>query len=137
MLAITAELNARLADLLSNEHFGPPPKETLRKIDPASVYIGRATKEQQALALLYDEVIRAHKRMHEVSGEAMGINPRVSFDHYRLHVLQPVLFEMLKWSVHRAYPEQKTDLAIRFDDNWNMYAVPKPAEDKKEDGPVS
>lgn len=128
MLMITAEMHDRLASLISCERSGSPPKR-LQERHPDSVLIGKATKEQQAIALFYDEVKTEHERVHESDGLPMGINPYVSFDHYRNHVMTPILFEMLKWSVHRAYPEQKTNLAIRFDADWNMYAVPKALED--------
>ncbi len=124
MLIITAEIDARLSKLMSQEAFGPPP-ECLDEREPKSILIGKATREQQAIALLYGEVTAEHEQLHTADGLPFGINPHVSFEHYRNHVMQPALFEMLKWSVHRAYPEQKTNLAIRFDSDWNMYAMPK------------
>jgi hypothetical protein len=107
------------------ERFGAPPKR-LQHRDPKSVLIGKATKEQQAIALLYNQVQAEHERMHKSEGIPFGVNPNVSFAHYRNHVLRPILFEMLEWSVHRAFPEQNTNLHIRFDREWNMYAVPRP-----------
>jgi hypothetical protein len=133
MQLITAELDERLFVLMAREDLVVP-EITLRDIPVGAVFIliGKAIREQQALAVLYDQVVSSHKQLHEISGEDFGINPHVSFDHYKLHVMQPIVFEMLKWSAHRAYPKQKTTLAIRFDDDWNMYAPLKPplAEEK-------
>ncbi|MDB5265883.1 MAG: hypothetical protein JWM39_596 [Parcubacteria group bacterium] len=124
ILAITARLYESLSELLSHKNSAAPPQLLLKR-RPDEILIGKATKEQRAIALLYSQVVLSHDRMHVISGEPFGINPYVDFDHFELHVMRPILFEMLKWSVHRAYPEQKTDLSIRFDDDWNMYAVPK------------
>lgn len=125
MQLITAEMHERLSGLMfSAKILGAPPKR-LRERQPNSVLIGMATTEQKAIAVLYDQVKTEHEGQHKADSMPMGINPYVSFDHFRNHVMTPILFEILKWSVHRAYPEQTTDLAIRFDDEWNMYAVPK------------
>jgi hypothetical protein len=135
MLVITAELDERLFVLMAREDLVVPEK-TLRDFPsaPLSILIGKATREQQALAVLYDQVVSSHKQLHEISGEDFGINPHVSFEHYKNHVMQPIVFEMLKWSVHRTYPEQKTTLAIRFDDEWNMYAPLKPPPTEEKSG---
>ena len=121
ILVITEEIHTRLKKLMACKDLGAPPK-ALRENRPNVVLIGRATKEQQAIALLYNEVNRAHERMHRIEKLPFGINPYVSFDHYRKHVMIPILFEMLMWSVHRAYPQQTTDLSLLFDAKWNMYA---------------
>ncbi|KND50422.1 MAG: hypothetical protein AB202_02090 [Parcubacteria bacterium C7867-007] len=129
MQLITAEMHERLSGLMSSRHIlGPPPKRLLER-QPNSVLIGVATTEQKAIAILYDQVKTEHEGMHEANDMPMGINPYVNFAHFRNHVMTPILFEMLKWSVHRAYPEQTTNLAIRFDDKWNMYGVPKALAD--------
>ncbi len=125
MQLITAEMHERLSRLMSSaEILGAPPKR-LQERQSNSVLIGIATNEQKALAILYDQIKTEHESQHEADSLPMGINPYVNFAHFRNHVMIPVLFEMLKWSVHRAYPKQTTNLAIRFDANWNMYAVPK------------
>ena len=129
MQVITAEMHERLSGLMSSMNpLDPPPKRLLER-QPNSVLIGVATTEQKAIAMLYDQVKTEHEEMHEADSLLMGINPYVSFEHFRNHVMTPILFEMLKWSVHRAYPEQTTNLAIRFDEKWNMYAVPKALAD--------
>jgi hypothetical protein len=125
MVQITSEVAERLFMLLTRENLAVPEK-TLRDIHADAVLIGKATKEQQALAVLYDQVLSCHKQLHELSGESIGRNPYVSFEHYKLHVMQPIVFEMFVWSVHRAYPEKNTTSMIRFDDAWNMYAPLKP-----------
>ncbi|MES2668561.1 MAG: hypothetical protein V4644_02650 [Patescibacteria group bacterium] len=132
---VITEMHYCLSMLMSCEDVGPPPLR-LKDLHPQAVLIGKAMHEQRAIAVLYNEVQDAHEKMHEASGIPMGVHPDVSFDHYRCHVLRPILFELLKWSAHRAYPEQKTNLAIRFDDEWNMYAELKPLQDTKEDSPL-
>ncbi len=136
ILEIIDDMHSCLSMLMSDEEVGPPPLRLIER-QPNAILIGKATREQRAIAILYDEVQDAHEKMHEELGLPMGVHPDVSFDHYRNHVLRPILFEMLKWSVHRAYPDQKTNLAIRFDEEWNMFAEPKPPEDHKESAPLS
>jgi hypothetical protein len=103
----------------------------MREDRPDPIFIGMATKEQQSLALLYNQIEAAHVRIHKAEGIPFGINPYVSFEHYRHHVMLPVLYEMLQWSVFKSYPEKKTNLISRFDAEWNMYAMPKPKRRKK------
>lgn len=75
--------------------------------------------------------------MHKAEGLPFGVNPHVAFNHYRNHVLQPMLFEMLCWSVHRAYPDKELNLySLSFDAEWNMYAAPKPRQRKKKPKPA-
>lgn len=127
ILIITEEIHTRLSTLMSSEDLGSPPKLLRKrkgKTKPRSVLIGKAVREQQAIAVLYCDVCTAHNQTHKLAKMPFGVNPHVDFEHYRNHVMIPVLFEMLKWSVHRAFPEQKTNLAIRFDRDWNMYALP-------------
>lgn len=128
MAAIAAEMHERLSQLMSSGQFGLPPKR-LSERQPNSVLIGEATVEQKAIATLYDQVKTEHEEQHRIDCLPMGIHPHVSFDHFRNHVMTPILFEMLKWSVHRAYPDQTTNLAVRFDTEWNMYGVPKALAD--------
>ncbi len=103
------------------------PKELLRPHSRA-VLLGKASLEQRAIATLYGEICKEHQRMHETDNLPEGINPRVSFAHYRNHVMMPMLSELLIWSAHRDYPdisEKISIIAIRLDTDWNMYAVPK------------
>jgi len=133
ILAITEEIRTRLSTLQASENFDSPPKILRKrkgKTQPKSVLIGKATREQQALAVLYCQVYAVHKKMHKVANMPFGVNPHVESDHYRNHVMIPILFQMLTWSVHRAFPKQKTTLQIRFDPEWNMYA-PRVHRDRK------
>ncbi len=130
ILVITAGIHERLSRLMACKDFGSPPK-ALREDRPKSVLIGTATKEQRAIALLYNQVRAEHMQLHKIGRMPFGVNPHESFSHYQNHVMLPILFEMLEWSVHRAYPEQNTNFAIRFDAGWNMYAVSRPRERKK------
>ena len=130
MVVIATYLQVRLEEFVSSKHLRSPPKR-MRKRRTDSVFIGKATEEQQALSLFYNQVVTAHGKLHKASGEPFGINPYVDSPHYRLHVLQPLLYEMLQWSVHRAYPEIESSLQIRFDKEWNMYATPRRENSKK------
>jgi hypothetical protein len=125
ILSITEELQARLSVLLATEDFGQPPKMLRRRKGKAkskSILIGKANTEQQAIAVLYCQVCKVHNKMHKVANMPFGVNPHVESDHYRNHVMIPLLFEMLQWSIHRTYRDKKTNLDIRFDPEWNMYA---------------
>jgi hypothetical protein len=128
-IAILAETHSRLTRLVSEGEFGSPP-ERLRLRHPKAILLGKASEEQQAIAILFDQLCAEHKGMHEAAGLPEGINPRVSFDHYYNHVAVPLLSELLIWSAHRDYPdisEAISIVAIQIDADWNMYAIPKGA----------
>ena len=130
ILAITADMHARLSRLMACERFGAPPRR-LQQREPHFTLLGKATKEQQAIALLYGQVQAEHERMHRSERIPMGVNPKVSFAHYRNHVLRPILFEVLGWSVHRAFPGESSD-RVRFDNEWNVYTEPVPREQNED-----
>lgn len=131
ILAITAEMHARLARLLACPRFGHPPG-AFRERKPGSVYVGKATHEQQALAILYNQVHAEHWYAHKAHAMPFGVNPRVPPDHFRNHVMIPVLFEMLMWSVHRTNPDKDMQLeSMSIDKNWRIFAVAKPQKRKK------
>lgn len=128
-IAILAETHRRLSQIVAGGEFGSPPKQ-LHLRHPDAVLLGKASKEQQAIALLYGEVCAEHTSMHAAAGLPEGINPRVSFDHYYNHVTAPLLSELLIWSAHRDYPDISETMSIRsiqIDDEWNMYAIPRSA----------
>lgn len=128
-LAILAETQHRLSRLVSTEETHPVP-ERMRLRHPKATLMGKASKEQQAIATLYDQLCAEHKGMHEAAGLPEGINPRVSFEHYYNHVAAPLLSELLIWSAHRDFPdisETMSIVSIQIDADWNMYAVPKGA----------
>lgn len=128
-LSILDEIRARLSRLLECPSYGQPPRR-LRNIEEAMVLIGPATKEHQAITLLRNQVYAEHSRMHKASGIPFGVNPHVSTAHYRCHVMNTVLYEMLTWSVFNTYRDQKTQLNLRFDEQWNMYATPNADADE-------
>lgn len=131
VLEITAEVHRRLSRLMACEKFGSPPKR-MQERSPRSVLIGPATKEQQAIALLYNQVIAAHIRQHREVRVPFGVNPDVPFDHFLNHVAQPMLFELLSWSVHRHYQLTDIDLyTLSFDADWNMYGQRRRQRRKK------
>lgn len=126
-LAILVEAQSRLSLLISEGGTYSPP-ERLRLRDPKAVLLGKASGEQQAIAVLHNQICTEHELKHKAEGLPEGINPRVSFDHYRDHVMAPLLSELLVWSAHRDYPdvsETFSIVAIQFDSDWNMYAVPR------------
>lgn len=122
-----AEIHIRLSQLISEGGSYTPPAR-LQLGSPKAVFLGKASAEQQAIAVLYDYMCTEHKGMHESEKLPEGINPRVSFIHYSKHVAAPLLAELLIWSAHRAYPdisETISIIAIQIDADWNMYAIPK------------
>ena len=131
ILAITAEMHARLARLLACPRFGRPPG-IFRGRMKGSVYVGKATHEQRALALLYNQVDAEHYRAHITHDMPFGVNPRVPPDHFRNHVMITVLKEMLMWSVHRTNPDKDMTLeTMSIDKDWRIFAVAKPLRRKK------
>lgn len=128
-LTILAEAHKRLSQIMLAGVIGTPPEQLLRS-HPDAVLLGKSSPEQQAIATLYGQVCKQHSRMHKENNLPEGINPRVSFDHYRNHVMAPMLSELLIWSAHRDYPdisETFSIVAIQLDNEWNMYAIPKRA----------
>jgi hypothetical protein len=129
-LAILAEAQNRLSQLIvGGELYFPPNRLQLRH--PKAIFLGKASIEQQAIATLFDQVCTEHGYLHEVERLPVGINPRVSFEHYQKHVMAPLLFELLIWSAHRDYPDIAETLsigAIQIDADWNLYAIPRVIE---------
>lgn len=118
-------MHLRLARLLACEKYGSVPR-ALQEREPGSIFVGVATKEQRALALLWNQVEVEHQRMHRMFKMPYGVNPYVPDDHFRNHVMIPVLQEMLMWAIHRANPDKDMELeTLSFDADWNIFAVPK------------
>lgn len=126
-LAILTETQSRLSRLISEEEPRYPPRQ-LRLQSPGAVILGRASREQQAIATLYGQICTEHWEAHKASGLPEKITPRVSFDHHYNHVAAPMLSELLIWSAHRDYPDISETMsigAIQIDNDWNMYAIPR------------
>lgn len=126
-VSILAEVHERLSQIMLEGDLNTPP-EALMEVHPAAIVMGQASIEQRAMAILYGEVVREHDRLHAAENLPKGINPRVSFAHYRYHVVGPMLMELLIWSAHRAFPdvaEQISIVSMRIDADWNLYAVPR------------
>lgn len=126
-LAILAETHKRISQLMLEGDISTPPKQLLGS-NPRAIPLGKASLEQRAIATLYGQACKEHKNMHESDNLPEGINPRVSFAHYKNHVMAPMLSELLIWSAHRDYPdisEKISIIAIQLDADWNMYAIPR------------
>lgn len=130
VVAIAQELHAQLETLMTRTHLGPPPKK-LRENRRKVVLVGKVTKEQQAMALLYHKARTAHDKMHERTRQPFGVNPHVNSAHYRNHVRMTLLYEMFMWSVHRHFRRRTSGLEMLFDTEWNIYGPPPSRSRKK------
>ncbi len=122
-------MHSRLLQLTARKDVARVPKN-LRERRTNVILVGKATKEQQVIALLYSEVMAVHDKMHARTGLSFGVHPNVGPAHFRNHVMMGLLYEMFMWSVHRSFRRKTAGLALRFDAKWNMYA-PSPKHIRK------
>lgn len=109
------------------KRFGSVPKR-FREHREDCVRIGKARKEQIALAILYNQIACEHERMHQKADMPFGVNPHVSTRHYQYHIMMDLIAELMDWSVMRAFPNQKSALRVLFDEHWVMYGASKQAK---------
>lgn len=136
ILVITEKMQERLRLLVARKGTPRVPKNLIEH-RPKVVLVGKATKEQQAIALLYSEVMADHDKMHARTGLPFGVHPNVGPVHYQNHVMMSLLYEMFMWSVHRNFRRKTAGLILRFDSKWNMYAsVPPPVRKRRKKNTV-